>query len=146
MNIVGLNGETLLDMSPVAQARREVKRIMDILPNFQRQAFINRLLFGPFEIHTFSMSGYVIEYSFEFHEAVPQIMGIFKDGSIFSDEFMRLLMATVARQNIDRLAQRDFGIKPMTDLEKEIASARYAEKEKAIGAHIENGKLHFIGG
>lgn len=128
-SIIGLSGETLLDMSPVAQARRDIKRIIEILPDMQRQAYINRLLFGPFEFHTYRKGQFAIEYSFELHEATPQIMAIFKDDAIYSHEFMELLMASIARTNIDRLALRDFGLKPMTDTEKEIASAKFAREQ-----------------
>lgn len=94
--LLGLNGEVLSKLgheTPMERLKREANEVVDLLPKLQSQAYAKRSLFGPFELDTFKSGRYSIEYSFEEHEPVPQLIAIFQDNGIYSDDFVELVFA-----------------------------------------------------
>lgn len=94
--LLGLNGEVLSKLgteTPLERLRREANEICDLFPALQKHAYQRRMLFGPYSLDTFKSGRYAIEYSFEEHEPVPQLINVYRDNGVYSDDFVELVFS-----------------------------------------------------
>jgi hypothetical protein len=93
--LLGLNGEVLSRLgeeTPLERLRREANEVVDLLPALEKEAFNRRLIFGPFDYAKFTSGRYSLEYSFNENEAVPYLLGVFKDNGIYSNDFVEYML------------------------------------------------------